>query len=124
MPSPALIAVFILLGRQGLYNKWCIGILGKLFRNRHPDRRIAIVADHYRLKDLTAAFRAGANGYFVNVITCDRFVKSVELVIHLVRPSSGTRTMRTLLFQISSNDHPATTGRQAARDRPIGSSKC
>ena len=53
----------------------------ELFRNRHPDGRIAIVADRYRLKELTAAFRAGANGYFVNVITCDRFVKSIELVM-------------------------------------------
>lgn len=53
----------------------------ELFRSRYPDGRIAIVADHYRLNDLTSAFRAGANGYFVNVITCDRFVKSVELVL-------------------------------------------
>lgn len=53
----------------------------ELFRSRYPDGRIAIVADHYRLKDLATAFRAGANGYFVNVITCDRFVKSVELVM-------------------------------------------
>ena len=52
-----------------------------LFRNRRPDARIAIVADHYRLNELTSAFRAGANGYFVNVITCDRFIRSVELVM-------------------------------------------
>jgi DNA-binding NarL/FixJ family response regulator len=53
----------------------------ELFRSRHPDGRIAIVADHYRPRDLTSAFRAGANGYFVHAITCDRFVKSVELVM-------------------------------------------
>jgi DNA-binding NarL/FixJ family response regulator len=53
----------------------------ELFRSRRPDGRIAIVADHYRLNELTSAFRAGANGYFVNVITCDRFVKSLELVM-------------------------------------------
>lgn len=53
----------------------------ELFKGRFPDGRIAIVADQYRLNDLTAAFRAGANGYFVNVITSDRFVKSVELVM-------------------------------------------
>jgi DNA-binding NarL/FixJ family response regulator len=53
----------------------------ELFRSRHPDGRIAIVADHYRLNELTSAFRAGASGYFVNIITCDRFVKSVELVM-------------------------------------------
>ena len=52
-----------------------------LFRNRHADARIAIVADHYRLNELTSAFRAGANGYFVNVITRDRFIRSIELVM-------------------------------------------
>lgn len=52
-----------------------------LLRNRHPDGRIAIVADHYGLNELASAFRAGANGYFVNAITCDRFTKSVELVM-------------------------------------------
>ena len=53
----------------------------RLFRNRHPDARIVIVADHYRLNELTSAFRAGVNGYFVNAITCDRFIRSVELVM-------------------------------------------
>jgi DNA-binding NarL/FixJ family response regulator len=53
----------------------------ELFRTRNPDGRIAVVADHYRLDQLASAFRAGANGYFVNVITCDRFIKSLELVM-------------------------------------------
>jgi two-component system nitrate/nitrite response regulator NarL len=52
-----------------------------LFRNRHQDGRIAIVADHYGLNEMISAFRAGANGYFVNAITCERFTKSVELVM-------------------------------------------
>ena len=53
----------------------------KLFRNQHPSSRIAIVADHYRLSELTSAFRAGANGYFVDAMACDVFIKSVELVM-------------------------------------------
>jgi len=53
----------------------------ELFSNRNPDGRIAVVADHYRVDQLASAFRAGANGYFVNVITCDRFIKSLELVM-------------------------------------------
>jgi len=53
----------------------------ELFRSKHPDGRIAIVADHYGLNELTSVFRAGANGYFINAITCDRFIKSVELVM-------------------------------------------
>jgi two-component system nitrate/nitrite response regulator NarL len=39
------------------------------------------VADHYRLDELVSAFRAGANGYFVDIMTCDVFIKSMELVM-------------------------------------------
>jgi two-component system nitrate/nitrite response regulator NarL len=53
----------------------------ELFRNQHPGGRIAIVADHYRLCELVSAFRAGANGYFVDVMACDEFIKSIELVM-------------------------------------------
>ena len=53
----------------------------ELFRDRHPGGRIAIVADHHRLDELVSAFRAGANGYFVDVMTCDVFIKSIELVM-------------------------------------------
>ena len=53
----------------------------ELFREQHPDGRIAIVADHYRLDELVSAFRAGANGYFVDVMTCDAFIKSIELLM-------------------------------------------
>jgi DNA-binding NarL/FixJ family response regulator len=52
-----------------------------LFRGQHQGGRIAIVADHYRLDELVSAFRAGANGYFVDVMTCDVFIKSMELVM-------------------------------------------
>jgi DNA-binding NarL/FixJ family response regulator len=51
------------------------------FRDQHPGGRIAIVANHYRQGDLVSAFRAGANGYFVDVIDCDVFIKSIELVM-------------------------------------------
>ena len=53
----------------------------ELFRGQHPGGRIAIVADHYRLDELVLAFRAGANGYFADVMTCDAFIKSMELVM-------------------------------------------
>ena len=51
-----------------------------LVRDQHPGGRIAIVANHYRPAELALAFRAGASGYFVNVNSCDAFIKSVELV--------------------------------------------
>src|SRR5260370_18153339 len=53
----------------------------ELLRGQHPDRRIAIVADHYRPDELVSAFRAGANGYLVDVMTCDVFIRSIELVM-------------------------------------------
>jgi two-component system nitrate/nitrite response regulator NarL len=53
----------------------------ELFRNQHPGGRIAIVADHYRLDELVLAFRAGANGYLIDVMGCDVFIKSIELVM-------------------------------------------
>jgi len=53
----------------------------KLFRDQHPGGRIAIVADHYRLSELISAFRAGAKGYFADLMTCDAFIKSLELVM-------------------------------------------
>jgi DNA-binding NarL/FixJ family response regulator len=52
----------------------------RLVRDQHPGGRIATVANHYRPAELALAFRAGANGCFVNVDSCDAFIKSIELV--------------------------------------------
>lgn len=53
----------------------------EILRKHHPHERISIVADHYRLDQLVSAFRAGASGYFVELMTCDAFIKSLELVM-------------------------------------------
>jgi two-component system nitrate/nitrite response regulator NarL len=53
----------------------------EMFREQNPGGRIAIVADHYRLVEMVSAFRAGANGYFSDIITCDVFIKSIELMM-------------------------------------------
>jgi DNA-binding NarL/FixJ family response regulator len=53
----------------------------ELFRSRQPNGRIAIVADRYRLEELVSAYRAGANGYFVAVMTSHILIKSLELVM-------------------------------------------
>src|SRR3954453_6985970 len=50
-------------------------------RNEHPLARIVMVADRYRLGEMVAALRAGANGYFLDVLTCDVFIRSLDLVI-------------------------------------------
>ncbi len=53
----------------------------ELLRDRHPTGRIAIVADRYQPGELTSAFRAGTNGYFIAGMACDVFTKSIELVM-------------------------------------------
>jgi DNA-binding NarL/FixJ family response regulator len=53
----------------------------EFFRDSYPDGRIATVADCYRPDELVAAFRAGANGCFVDVMTSDVFIRSLELVM-------------------------------------------
>ena len=54
------------------------------FKQRHPEARVAVLAHAHqlhRLPDVVLAFRAGANAYFVNVATCEVFIKSLELIM-------------------------------------------
>lgn len=53
----------------------------ELVRDQYPTGRIAVVADHYRQAEPDLAFQAGAAGYFVSSMSCDAFVKSIELVM-------------------------------------------
>lgn len=53
----------------------------KRFKGSYANARIAIVADGYRPDELVSGFRAGASGYFVEGITCDVFVRSLELLM-------------------------------------------
>jgi two-component system nitrate/nitrite response regulator NarL len=72
--------LFIILQNAGDESRAAVEQI-EFFKSRHPDGRIAVVADRYRLNELVAAFRAGATGYFVDVMTCDVFIKSIELVM-------------------------------------------
>jgi two-component system, NarL family, nitrate/nitrite response regulator NarL len=54
------------------------------FKARYPAARVAVLThphQPHRLPDMVLAFRAGANAYFVNVATCDVFIKSLELIM-------------------------------------------
>src|SRR5215475_10032943 len=46
------------------------------FRSSHPNCRIALIAERYRSNEMISAMRAGANGYFVDAMTSDVFIKS------------------------------------------------
>jgi two-component system, NarL family, nitrate/nitrite response regulator NarL len=54
------------------------------FKARYPAARVAVLAHPHQLHllpEMILAFRAGANAYFVDVATCDVFIKSLELVM-------------------------------------------
>ena len=99
------------------------------------------------LNELTSAFRAGANGYFVNVITCDRFIRSVELVMmgetifppaflsfildanrpHLVEAAASDRNGEPILFATEDATAPLLSPREKVILRCIiegDSNKC
>lgn len=52
-----------------------------LMRDKCPNARVVVVADHYRSTEPDLAFQVGAAGYLVSDMSCDAFVKSLELVM-------------------------------------------
>src|SRR5215475_1443350 len=42
----------------------------ELFKERHPEGRVAVLADHNQPSDILSAFRAGAHAYFMKVAPC------------------------------------------------------
>lgn len=52
-----------------------------LLKEQYPDAHVAVVAEHYGLNEPALAFKAGAIGYLVNAVSCDAFVKSIELLM-------------------------------------------
>jgi two-component system nitrate/nitrite response regulator NarL len=52
-----------------------------LVRDQYPSGRIVVVADHYTSTEPNLVFKVGAAGYLVSTMSCDAFVKSIELVM-------------------------------------------
>ena len=94
----------------------------ELFREQHPGGRIAVVADHYRLDELVSAFRAGANGYFVDVMTCDAFIKSMELLMmgETIFPPASVIRSRFQRRRPRQGSRPPRRGGTGRRKRPGG----
>jgi DNA-binding NarL/FixJ family response regulator len=84
----------------------------KHLRNKHPCARIVIIADRYRLAELVTAFRAGANGYFVEILSSDVFIRSLELV------TLGQRPPAFLSFVLGSES--AQLGQQVRQSQENG----
>jgi len=53
----------------------------ELLRVQYSESYVAVVAEHYGLSEPAQAFKAGAIGYLVNAVSCDAFVKSIELLM-------------------------------------------
>jgi two-component system, NarL family, nitrate/nitrite response regulator NarL len=53
----------------------------KLFKERYPTGRIAVLADRCQSSEVMCAYRAGANAYLVKVSACNVLIKSLELVM-------------------------------------------
>jgi two-component system, NarL family, nitrate/nitrite response regulator NarL len=53
----------------------------KLFKERYPTGRIAVLADRCQSNEVMCAYRAGANAYLVEVSASNVLIKSLELVM-------------------------------------------
>jgi two-component system nitrate/nitrite response regulator NarL len=54
--------------------------VGRL-KDQNPSARIVVLSDRCDLDDALAAFRAGADGYVIEQISCDALIKSLDLVM-------------------------------------------
>lgn len=53
----------------------------EMAKEQYPSCRIAVVVDSYSSTEPNLAYHAGAAGYFVGDMSCDAFVKSIELMM-------------------------------------------
>src|SRR5579862_6152182 len=53
----------------------------RLFKERCPSARIAVLADEYHRNHLVSAYEAGANGCFVKVMSCGGFIRAIEMIM-------------------------------------------
>lgn len=86
------------------------------FKRTYPAGRVAVLAHQRQLPDMVLAFRAGANAYFVDVATCEAFIKSLELVMlgeTLLPPA-----ILTLIFDRQKNQPNERDSDQAIQDSP------
>jgi two-component system nitrate/nitrite response regulator NarL len=71
--------VLFLLGTNGAHAVTAITV-GRL-KEQNPTARIVVLSDRCDLDDALAVFRAGADGYVFEQISCDTLIKSLDLVM-------------------------------------------
>jgi two-component system, NarL family, nitrate/nitrite response regulator NarL len=77
------------------------------FKGRYPMARVAVLAppERHHLSELLLALRAGAHAYFVDISTCDVFIKSLELVM------LGETILPSAILSLLCNTEDASRGR-------------
>jgi two-component system, NarL family, nitrate/nitrite response regulator NarL len=53
----------------------------RLFKERCPAARIAVLGEHDQLSEMVGAFQAGANAFFPEAVTPDALIKALQLVM-------------------------------------------
>jgi len=71
--------VFLIIESSGDLDVTLLQI--RLFKEQHPDGRVAVLGSRNRPADMIAAFHAGVNAYFDSEESCDAFIKALELVM-------------------------------------------
>jgi len=68
-------------------------------RKQNPSARIVVLSDRCELNDALAVFRAGADGYLFERISCDALIKSLDLVM------LGVTILPAALMRLVGEDH-------------------
>ena len=68
----------------------------KQFKEQHATARVAMLVDGYDLKQVIAAYHAGADAYLIKSVSCEVLVKTLDLVMlgEAVFPSAVLGLMR------------------------------
>jgi len=68
----------------------------QLLKEERPSARMVMLVDHYDLKQVLAAFQAGADAYLIKSVSCEVLVKSLDLVMlgEAVFPSAVLNLVR------------------------------
>ena len=85
-------------------------------RSNYPWARISVVSDRYQPNELILAFRAGANGFFADVMNCDTFIKSIELI--MLGQTVFPPEFPSFIFDHES-DHAGLNGRRHDSEEPL-----